>query len=241
MNHGRGRVGRKTPNSICAPSGGGQGAWRSCGDREKDIQSLVEARGGVCGFPADAGAQRAPGAQARPWFRPLRCCPGGGAPGPNPMHKLDSCGGAEWRPPRVPQREEAVSEPGRSLERSRPFHGKGPPQEARYNQLSWTACPLALAPEMAPAPDALKRVRETRSQAGLTNSAPARTPVELSCGGRRRVNGRAVLAVEAVATMGTTVSSCAGVLQAAAAQDFFRGDGIPCAGSLWIEQRLTRR
>ncbi|MFZ1042269.1 MAG: phosphoribosyltransferase family protein [Anaerolineales bacterium] len=80
---------------------------------------------------------------------------------------------------------------------------------------------LALAVGISFAPDALKRVRETRSQVGLTKTE-RRASVSGAFGAREtRVNGRIVLLMDDVATTGSTLSSCAEALYAAGARDVF--------------------
>jgi ComF family protein len=99
--------------------------------------------------------------------------------------------------------------------------GAGRLKERGYNQISLIARPLALSLGWSYAPGALTRVRETKSQVGLTK----RERHENVHGAFRtvgmRVNGRVVLLMDDVATTGSTLSSCADALYRAGARDVF--------------------
>jgi competence protein ComFC len=93
--------------------------------------------------------------------------------------------------------------------------------ERGYNQVGLIARPLSLAMNIAYAPDALTRERETRSQVGLTKSERHINVRGAFHAKARRVNGRVILLIDDVATTGSTLSSCAEALYAAGAQDVF--------------------
>lgn len=71
------------------------------------------------------------------------------------------------------------------------------------------------------APDALVRVRETRSQVGLTRAERHDNVHGAFQAIARRVNGRNILLLDDVATTGSTLSSCAETLYASGARDVF--------------------
>jgi len=94
-------------------------------------------------------------------------------------------------------------------------------KERGYNQISLVARPLALAMGIRYAPHALTRVRETKSQVGLTRNERHENVRGAFRAGSARVNGRVVLLIDDVATTGSTLSSCAEALSRAGAQDVF--------------------
>jgi ComF family protein len=94
-------------------------------------------------------------------------------------------------------------------------------KERGYNQVGLIARPLALAMRLAYAPSALCRVRETRSQVGLTRAERHDNVHGAFQAAQRLVNGRKVLLMDDVATTGATLASCAEALCASGAQDVF--------------------
>ncbi len=94
-------------------------------------------------------------------------------------------------------------------------------QERGYNQVSLIARPLSMAMNIAFAPDAIARVRETRSQVGLSKAERSRNVHAAFRANGSRVHGRAVLLIDDVATTGSTLSSCAEALCAVGARDVF--------------------
>ncbi|MCL4531429.1 MAG: hypothetical protein M1282_18750 [Chloroflexi bacterium] len=94
-------------------------------------------------------------------------------------------------------------------------------QERGYNQVGFIARPHSLALRIAFAPDALARVRETRSQVGLTKVERRANVNKAFQAKEMRLNGRVVLLMDDVATTGSTLSSCAEALSAAGVQDVF--------------------
>lgn len=95
-------------------------------------------------------------------------------------------------------------------------------KERGYNQAALLAFPLALGLGAAYAPHTLKRVRETRSQVGLSaeerrrNVAGAFAVVD-----GERIAGKTVLLVDDVMTTGATLSAAASALLAAGARDVY--------------------
>jgi ComF family protein len=93
--------------------------------------------------------------------------------------------------------------------------------ERGYNQVGLIARPLSLSMNIAYAPGALTRERETRSQVGLTKSERHINVRGAFHARETRVKGRVILLIDDVATTGSTLSSCAEALYAAGAQDVF--------------------
>lgn len=94
-------------------------------------------------------------------------------------------------------------------------------RERGYNQTSLIARPLALAMGIRFAPTALARVRETKSQVGLSKTERHENVHAAFQAERIRVNGRKILLMDDVATTGSTLSSCAEALYRAGARDVF--------------------
>jgi ComF family protein len=99
--------------------------------------------------------------------------------------------------------------------------GRGRLRERGYNQSGLIGWPLSLALGLAYFPAALSRVRETRTQVGLTRRERNDNVRYAFRASRALVGGRGVLLVDDVATTGATLSSCAQALYAAGARDVF--------------------
>jgi ComF family protein len=82
-------------------------------------------------------------------------------------------------------------------------------QERGYNQSSLIARPLGLACGIKVIPPALQRVRETRTQVGLTHAQRRENVWGAFQAGSGWVAGRSVLVVDDVATSSATLDACA--------------------------------
>jgi ComF family protein len=96
--------------------------------------------------------------------------------------------------------------------------GRGRLRARGYNQAGLIARPLALALGLAYDPGVLKRVRETRTQVGLTPLQRSENVRGAFAGVPARAHGRSVLVVDDIATTGSTLSACAGALLSAGAK-----------------------
>lgn len=94
-------------------------------------------------------------------------------------------------------------------------------EERGYNQVGLIARPLALEMGIGFAPTALTRIRETKSQVGLTKAERHQNMCGAFQAEGTRVNGQIILLMDDVATTGSTLSSCAEALYKAGAQDVF--------------------
>ncbi len=94
-------------------------------------------------------------------------------------------------------------------------------EERGYNQVGLIARPLALAMGISFVPLALTRIRETKSQVGLTRTERHQNVFGAFRAEGTRVNGQIILLMDDVATTGSTLSSCAEALYQAGAQDVF--------------------
>ncbi len=93
-------------------------------------------------------------------------------------------------------------------------------QERGYNQVAMLALPLARFLNVDYFPEALKRVRDTRSQVGLTASERQEN-VRNAFNASSKARGRILLLVDDVSTTGATLSSAAEALYAGGAADVY--------------------
>ena len=94
-------------------------------------------------------------------------------------------------------------------------------RERGYNQVALVARPLAYEMEWEYAPEALQKVRETRSQVGLTVLERRENVSKAYQADRGRVNRKTVLLMDDVSTTGSTISSCTEALLAAGAREVY--------------------
>jgi ComF family protein len=90
-------------------------------------------------------------------------------------------------------------------------------KERGYNQATLLARPLALGCRLGFRPQALSRVRETRSQVGLSYAQRLENVSGAFQAHPRWVAGQRVLLVDDVATSSATMEACAGALAGAGA------------------------
>jgi ComF family protein len=99
--------------------------------------------------------------------------------------------------------------------------GKNRLKERGYNQVGLVARPLAYRLGLRYAPDALQKVRETRTQVGL-NAAQRVENVYLAYQADPRVvQGKSILVMDDVATTGSTIAACTEALNSAGAQGVY--------------------
>lgn len=108
--------------------------------------------------------------------------------------------------------------------------------ERGYNQSALLAKPLALALAVPYRPNALKKIRHTPSQVGLT----AAQRMDNVCGAFQAstelISRKAVLVVDDVTTSGATLNECAGVLKEAGAAQVF---GLTLARAVYKHELPT--
>jgi len=99
--------------------------------------------------------------------------------------------------------------------------GKSRLKERGYNQAALVARPLAMALGLAFEPEGLRRLRETRSQVGLTLPERRENVRAAFAGLESKVGGKAVLIIDDVATTGSTLSSSAEALYSSQAKEVY--------------------
>lgn len=92
-------------------------------------------------------------------------------------------------------------------------------KERGYNQAALIALPIALGLGLKYHPKALKRVRETESQVGLSISQRHENVFGAFIADQRMVSGKNILIVDDVATSGATLNACADALLLARAAE----------------------
>ena len=99
--------------------------------------------------------------------------------------------------------------------------GKKRLKERGYNQVGLVARPLAYRLGLRYEPDALRKIRETRSQVGLTVSQRRNNVHDAYQADPGIVKGKSILIMDDVATTGSTISACTETLLSAGAQDVY--------------------
>jgi ComF family protein len=93
--------------------------------------------------------------------------------------------------------------------------------ERGYNQATLLAFPLSLASGIPFRPQALMKVRDTRSQVGLNLAQRRENVFEAFKARSELVSTKCVLVVDDVTTSGATIEACAGALIKAGARQVF--------------------
>ena len=93
--------------------------------------------------------------------------------------------------------------------------------ERGYNQASLLSIPVALGLRIPYNPAALRKVRDTRSQVGLSHHQRRENIEGAFWADPKPVKGKRVLVIDDVVTSGATLNECAGVLFAAGAAEVY--------------------
>jgi ComF family protein len=94
-------------------------------------------------------------------------------------------------------------------------------QERGYNQVMLLARPLAWELDIPIKRQALTRIRETRSQVGLSREQRITNVQNAFAAKKHDVNGKKILLVDDVVTTGATINACAKALTEAGAVKVF--------------------
>jgi competence protein ComFC len=103
--------------------------------------------------------------------------------------------------------------------------------ERGYNQVSLLARPIALSLGYRYQPNALVKVRETRSQVGLSAAERQVNVSGAFAAGRQDVKEKTILVVDDVTTTGSTLTECAQALKKAGAREVY---GFTLARSVFV-------
>lgn len=109
-------------------------------------------------------------------------------------------------------------------------------QQRGYNQATLLALPLALACSLPYRPGALRKIRQTRTQVGLSRSARRQNVAGAFNADPRPVQGKTVLVVDDVATSGATLDACASALLSAGAQAVY---GLTLARAVYLPEQAA--
>jgi len=90
-----------------------------------------------------------------------------------------------------------------------------------YNQAALLAFPIALSVGLPYSPKALIKVRDTRTQVGLSPFERRQNVAQAFLGKKEIINGKKVLVVDDVTTSGATMEACAEALLAQGASQVF--------------------
>ena len=99
--------------------------------------------------------------------------------------------------------------------------GKNRLKERGYNQVGLVARPLAFRLRLRYEPTALRKIRETRSQVGLTVFQRHKNVQNAYQADPKVITGKSILMMDDVATTGSTISACSEALRSAGAQDVY--------------------
>ena len=99
--------------------------------------------------------------------------------------------------------------------------GKKRLKERGYNQVGLVAQPLAVELGWSYEPGALRKIRETRTQVGLTASERSENVQDAYRADPKAVERKSVILMDDVATTGSTISACTAALHSAGAQDVY--------------------
>lgn len=99
--------------------------------------------------------------------------------------------------------------------------GRSRLNERGYNQVALVARPLAYELGLTYAPNALMKVRDTRSQVGLTISQRRENVSKAYQADPSAVKRKSILLLDDVATTGSTISACTEALYSAGAEAVF--------------------
>jgi len=90
-------------------------------------------------------------------------------------------------------------------------------RERGFNQSLYIARPIAWSNEIIIKPSAIRRVKITRSQVGLSLEERKNNVADVFCAEQKIVYGKSILVVDDVVTTGSTINSCAAALSKAGA------------------------
>jgi ComF family protein len=99
--------------------------------------------------------------------------------------------------------------------------GKKRLKERGYNQVGLVARPLAYQLGLKYEPDALRKIRDTRSQVGLSIAQRSENVQDAYLADEKVVREKSVLIMDDVATTGSTISACTSALLSVGTRDVY--------------------
>ena len=215
---------------VCGGCGKPGSRW--CDTCQQNLPKLSEPICDVCGIPLDAAGLCVDCQRVRPRFNALRSWSAFDAPVRNALHRLKYRQDVGLGDALAAHLSEFVVSLNWPIDLIVPVPlGRKRLQERGYNQVGLIARPLALSMRIAYVPHALSRVRETRTQVGLTKLERRDNVRGVFRAEGKHVKDRTVLLMDDVATTGSTLSSCAEAFYAVGARDVF---------ALTVSRALTR-
>lgn len=196
--------------------------YRWCPECQKQVEVLGESVCQVCGTPLPSGIRCRSCEEFRPPYYAMRSWAAFAGPLRRALHTLKYRRNLALGEALARQMFPFVQGLGWTVDCLVPVPlGKARLKERGYNQVALVAASLASLMHWQYLPQALKRVRETRSQVGLS-AAERRLNVQDAFQAQARlVVGKTVLVMDDVATTGSTLVACATALLEAGAHKVY--------------------
>lgn len=205
---------------VCG--GCNQAGYRWCPDCQKQVQSVPEPACQTCGLPISHPGKCSSCKTSNPQYEMMRSWLVFGGPIRHALHKLKYRRNLALGDALAGHLAEYVSTLGWPVNLVVPVPlGKERMKERGYNQVALVAKPLALINKWRYSPHALVRIRETRSQVGLSIAERRQNVVGAFLGDADLVLKSTVLLMDDVATTGATLASCASALKDAGAKSVY--------------------
>ena len=196
--------------------------YRWCQDCQQRVSRVPEPNCEICGLPLPRAGLCKSCKTVRPYYKILRSWSIFEGPVRNALHKL------KYRRNVALGEVLAQGMAGFLLTLNWPVDlvipvplGKKRFRERGYNQVALLARPLAFANGLNYLPNALTRLRETKSQVGLSVLERKENVTGAFFADPSLVKGKTVLLIDDVATTGATLSSCAQALSNAGALSIY--------------------
>jgi len=196
--------------------------YRWCPDCQKQVQKVPEPVCWNCGLPVSRPGQCKGCIESLPPFKMMRSWLVFEGPIRHALHTLKYRRNLSLGDALAQHLSEYVGTLGWPVDLVIPVPlGKERMKERGYNQIGLVALPLAVAKHWRYAPQAIARLRETRSQVGLTIAERKANVSGAFQADPGQVHGKTTLLMDDVATTGATLSACAFALLDAGAESVY--------------------
>ena len=196
--------------------------WRWCPDCQARVPCIHQPFCEKCGIPISETGLCDKCQQTPPAYRRMRSWAVFDSPIQNGLHTMKYRGNVAFGEAIAEQMSDFVRSLHWPIEVMVPVPlGKKRLQERGYNQVALVAQPLAYQIGLQYEPDALKKVRETRSQVGLNISQRSMNVQGAYQADANVVKDRTILIMDDVATTGSTIVTCTAALLSAGAQEVY--------------------